>query len=176
MKANIEYKSVLTGIKNIKKRNEVFNNLDKQSQRMEIAWDCLNLLLSKTINASDGHYWSYDLKEIAYYSEDSKEFQKSLNDKNAIKGCKVCARGAMMLSQIRLGNEIDPEIYGYDRGTLDIIKGFSHEDFLDMENTYERGSDSLPYEPNTEENLANICCNILVNGDFNKRDKTDYLV
>lgn len=45
-----------------------------------------------------------------------------------------------------------------------------------MENEYESSYYDHPYKSHTEEKLANICYNVLVNGNFNTDDDTDYLV
>ena len=74
--ANIEYKSVLSEFKTIKERNYAFNHLDEQSQRLEIAWDALQLVLNKQLAASAGYYWSVKLQQI---KGGSKKLQSVLN-------------------------------------------------------------------------------------------------
>ena len=56
MKPNITYKSVIPKGLSLKKRNEFFHSLDKQSQRLEIAWDSLQLVLSG-MKGTRGAYW-----------------------------------------------------------------------------------------------------------------------
>ena len=52
--------------------------------------------------------------------------------------------------------------------TINIIPNTLYGGFFDMKN-------ALPYPKRTWEKLANICCNVISNGNFNKEDKTDYL-
>lgn len=176
MKPNIEYVSVLDGIKDIEERNKAFDALDKQSKRLEIAWDALQLLSKKYITPSFGHYWGDKLTDIQLKSLHSTEFQQRLNKPSSFKGCSVCARGAIMLSLIRIGNNISPNGYAVDKGHNDNIKGFSMKSMLRMEGEYEHCHYDHPYRNNTKEKLMNILCNVLVNGDFNPKDKTNYLI
>jgi hypothetical protein len=81
----------------------------------------------------------------------------------------------MMLSQIRLGNTISHRDEHRIEGSEDILKGFDMSSFEDMENEYEYDDYSHPYERRTTEKLQNICLNVIVNGDFNTEDYTDYL-
>ena len=117
-------------------------------------------------------YWSFALSCIKII--DSKKFQKELV--NNLPKCEVCIRGGMMLSQIRLGNELHCNIDNIHKGDFKIIKGFSMDSFYKMEEEYEHSTYKHPYERHTSWKLANICCNVLVNGDFNTEDKTDYLI
>jgi hypothetical protein len=171
---NIKYKSVLSEYTDIKERNKAFNSLDPQSQRLEIAWDALQLVKQDKISASSGYYWGANLSEkIEFFSP--KKTQTFLLNK-IDNSCEACQRGLMMISQIRLGNELCIKSNNYvDCGNEGIIKGFDLESFLLMEKEYEYSLYKHPYRNNTEEKLANICCNILVNGDFNIEDKTNYL-
>jgi len=174
MKANITYKSVLADCNTVAERNKLFNSLDDQSKRLEIAWEALQLVLEGQISASSGsYYWSLKLHDIADTCKTSKELQKKLN--KDLSDCKVCQRGLMMVSQIRLGNDISPSDTRKDDGTSRNIKGFSIEDFYEMETFYEVARKDYPFTPRTNEKLANICCNILVNGNFNPKDKTKYI-
>lgn len=177
MKANITYKSVLSKYKNIKERNKAFNNLDPQSQRLEIAWDALNLVLNQKLNASWGGYWSNRLFGMTR-NLGSKELQEFVLEEENFKDCEVCQRGLLMISQIRLGNTLNSIGYSYSAyacGSEKSIKGFSLVDFIKIEAEYERNCYETPFEVNTNQKLANICCNILVNGNFNPEDKTNYL-
>ena len=168
--ANITYESVLSEITDTEQRNQVFNNLDRQSQRMEIAWDALQLITSGKVKACDGDYWSDSLLNI---KGNSKELQNVLVNK--LPECEVCARGLMMLSQIRLGNDIDSnDTFRYDGGRTN-MKGFSYSSYIKMEMEYEHSNFTTFYKSRSEEKLANICCNILVNGNFNSKDKFNYL-
>lgn len=168
---NITFKSVLQPIKNIKKRNAYFDWLNDESKRLEIAWDCLQLVLSGKIVADDDrNFWSRSLIRIK--TQSSKEFQRILNEE--LPECTVCARGGLMLSQIRLGNNILTNDDYRDCGKEN-IKGFTYNDFKAIESEFEYSTYKHPYEDNTDQKLANIMCNILVNGNFNIEDRTDYL-
>lgn len=175
MKANIKYKSVLQDIKNIEERNEAFHALDNQGKRLEIAWDMLQLVLNETISSSYGTYWSADLLDNTSKIKTSKELQKFLLKTNKIKNCTVCARGGIMLSTIRLGNKISRSDDFLYNGSSHNIQGFTMKKMKEMEYEYEENGYNHPYCYNTDRKLANICCNILVNGNFNIKDKTDYL-
>lgn len=166
----INYKSVLANIKNIGKRNKVFNSLDKQSQRLEIAWEALQLSLMPIVLPSNGCYWSDPL--IAIHG-DSKTLQKILVTK--LPPCQVCERGLIMLAQIRLGNDIDSDDNSRDDGSSKNLKGFPLASMMEMESEYESSFYDHPYYRHSKEKMANICCNILVNGNFKTKDKTDYL-
>jgi len=174
MKTIITYKSVLNNL-TLKNRNKAFNKLNDKTQRLEIAWDALNLVLNGSIKPNTNTYWSKDLKNI---KGDSKMLQKTLNSKKFYKenSCEVCQRGLMMVSQIRLGNSIDSEDIYKNDGHKNNIKGFSIKSFTKMEEEYENCNFNHPYFDKTKEKLANICCNIIVNGDFNIKDRTDYLL
>lgn len=176
MKPNIDYVSVLDHIKSIPERNKAFDALDNQSKRLEIAWDALKLVNKKVVVASNCFYWDFELIDIANDCNNSKQLQKILNKPSNFKNCAVCARGSIMLSLIRLGNSIDPYDPHRDSGNKRNLKGFSMKSMVNMESEYERSEFNHPYKNNTDEKLMNILCNILVNGDFNIKDKTDYLI
>ncbi len=170
---NIKYKSVLTGL-TIAQRNKAFDRLSDEGKRLEIAWDALQMVLNGFVKASEGCYWNNNLLKV---EGDSKTLQKVFNTKEFYKKeeCEVCQRGLMMLSQVRLGNSIDSTDLYRCEGSRTNIKGFDFYSFLDMEREYEYSYFNHPYFNNSQEKLANICCNVLVNGDFNKEDKTNYL-
>lgn len=174
MEININYRSVLDKYKTIRERNDAFNALDPQSQRLEIAWDALKLVVAGSIQASNGCYWSTSLQSV---EGSSKELQKVFNTKKFFKqaSCEVCQRGAVMLSQIRLGNSISSEDEDRDMGTDDNTKGFGLASLYNMEAEYERSAFNHPYHMNSQEKLANIFCNVLINGDFKKSDRKNYI-
>lgn len=186
MKPNIEFKSLLDGIRSIEERNQVFKNLSPEGKRLEIAWDVLKLLQKNVIAPSNGYYWDNNLSRTYETSESAHELFKRFNDVQEIKGCSVCARGAVMLCQIRLGNTIDPlkidenavsDGSGYSFGEKHkILDGFTLNDMKKMEKEYEFCRYNHPYEMNTREKLMNIMCNVLVNGNFKTADKKDYLI
>jgi len=173
-KPNITFKSLLQPIKDIEERNAYFDYLSDEGKRLEIAWDMLQLLVQEKVKATGiaNHYWNLNLLSKVRNLRESKKIQKFLCTE--LETCTVCARGGMMLSQIRLGNSID---YCWDigAGNFTIIKGFSYDNFINMEVEYEHSKYNHAYQAGTTEKLMNICCNILVNGNFNTNDRTDYL-
>ena len=182
-KPNIVFKSLLKGISSIAERNKIFNSLSEEGQRLEIAWDCLQLLMEDKVKPSIGWYWDPAMRD-EYASSTSKQIFRKFNN---IKDCEVCARGAVMLSQIRLGNKIGEEnvpstcarkgvMYDTIQGNEVSLTAFSIDSLKWMEQEYENGHFNHPFETNSKEKLMNIMCNILVNGDFNTSDKTNYLI
>lgn len=171
---NITYKSVLQPIKNIEKRNKAFHELSDEGKRLEIAWDLLQLVVGKKIGANRCGYWNNKLLRKRNSSKDSKELQEKLLYTNA--QCTVCQRGGIMLSTIRLGNKLGPDVSHISDGEKDILEGFDMVSMYMMEDEYEGGTYSHPYKIRTREKIANICCNILVNGDFNTLDTSNYLI
>ncbi len=176
----IEFKSVLEDITDINKRNKRFKSLSEEGQRLETAWEALKLVVNNiadpSTHAEEYRYWNRELLNIVIYSHTSEELQKNLLK---VKKCTVCARGIMTLAKIRIGNNVDP-VFNTEtdiaRGCNDSTRGgFSFFDFKKMEIEYEFNEYGHPYCHNTKEKLANILCNVLVNGNFNIDDKTDYL-
>lgn len=170
MKLNIKYKSKLTRIKDIEKRNKAFDALSDEDKRKEIAWDSLQMILLGKMDASWGYYWDEKLRDIK--DSEPKSFQKKLLE---VESCSVCARGAVMLSQIRLGNKLHPKILDIDKGNDGILNGFNMFEMEQMEKEFEQSYFDHPYCYNTREKLANILCNVIVNGHFNTDDRNDYL-
>ena len=176
----IKFKSVLSKYPNtnegIKERNEHFDSLSDEGKRLEIAWDGLQLVLNNQVFASHGSYWNLALTSIQLNSRSSSEFQKKLIGLEEDKYfCRVCQRGLMMLSQIRLGNKLDQNDREIDCGHPSNLRGFSILSMERMEWEYEDSYYAHPFSHNTEAKLANICCNVLINGDFNTRDKNEYI-
>lgn len=169
----IPFRSELVKYRNIETRNGIFNKLKNEAKRKEIAYDALKLILNEQIQASWGCYWDDRLCNIKNSCTNSKELQKGLV--NLPTGCEVCQRGLMMVSQIRLGNDVDPDGGNVSNGDENNIKGFSIYKFNEMEGEYEHNRYYHPYDQNTNQKLANICCNVIANGNFNRFDKTDYL-
>jgi hypothetical protein len=177
----IPYKSKLSGIRSLTERNKKFHKLSPRSQRQEIALDALKLLKAKKIKAAgkqnflglkESWYWSTNMMLLREESKTPEELQKKLC--NLPTGCSVCARGGMMLSQIRLGNKVKP-IEGIDSGRYGRIKAFKLSDFREMEDLYEHGSYSSEFKNNSKKMLANIFCNVISNGNFIRKDNTNYL-
>ena len=173
-KPNITFKSLLQPIKDIEERNKYFDYLSDEGKRLEIAWDQLQLIQRRKVKAIGNQigYWNDGLK-FKTRSLTSKELQEHLLK---IEKCEVCARGRIMMSQIRLGNHISGDDVDRIKGCNDNLKGFSIHDMRIIEEEYERSDYDHPYESGTTEKLMNILCNILVNGNFNILDQTDYLI
>ena len=171
------FRSQLESIKDLEERNLVFDALSDEDKRREIAFDSLQLTLIGKIGGSYRCYWSNSLQNIR--TNNSKKFQEKLV--NELPKCEVCARGAMMLSQIRLGNTVSSKAEYRSEGSKRLIKGFTLDSFEKMETEYEDYGykcfwGSHPYKSNTTEKLQNICLNVIANGDFDIYDATDYLV
>lgn len=170
----IPYKSKLPSIKSIKSRNKVFKTLTSEEKRKEIAYDALNIILTGNVTPIRLDYWSKELYDIR--CKTPAEFQELLYTK--LPKCSVCQRGLMMLSVIRLGNEVSSTNMFRNDGNNGILKskGFDVETFIDMEHQFEGWSDKKsPYEKRSLKKMANICCNIIANGNFTTKDLTDYL-
>ena len=180
---NVKYKSVLTKYRNIQKRNEVFNALDDETKRREIAFDALKLLLNETIapagaNNTHRHYMNQYLYNEMQESVNSEELQSKFISLIPKQECTVCAKGGLMLSQIRLGNSLCVKngVSAEDiaMGRADTLKGFDYKTFEDIEKSYEVHGRNF-YSARTTEALMNIFCNIIINGNFYP-DTIDYLI
>jgi hypothetical protein len=164
----IPFQSKLQPIFNIAERNIAFQQLTDEEKRREISYDLLILLLHNDIQPSWGAYWDGYFADAASNTKTPEELQNHLLRLGKNRGvdlfeCKVCARGGMMLSQIRLGNHVDPEADKLDSGSEDILDGFTVDEFLDMEHVFE-GHDYKfvklhPFKMNTQARLVNICLN-----------------
>lgn len=169
-------------IKNVNKRNKAFAILNDEEKRREIAYELLNLIVvEKKVEASNSRFWGDSLENINKFAKTSKELQ---NGFLALPYCEVCAKGGMMLAQIRLGNNVKPVkgisagYYSEEsrmNGSFAAYQGFSRPNWDALEDKYEMSLFYLPYGSNTDEKLVNICCNIIFNGNFSTRDKNDYL-
>jgi hypothetical protein len=173
---NITFKSVLSGYRSTEKRNEHFESLSNEGKRLEIAWDMLQLVMSGSVSASrpKKHYWSWELHDRTSSCTSSADLQQRLV-KGLPEDCSVCARGLTMLSQIRLSNSVDPSDNRKTYGDFNNLRGFDMTQMEEMEMEYENGEFGHPHDTNSVEKLANIACNVLVNGRFNTKDRTDYL-
>ena len=171
-----DFRSQLESIKDLEQRNKVFDVLSDEKKRREIAFDCLQLTLALKVTGSDyrnsAPYWGNELNSIN--TKTPREFQEILV--NELPECEVCVRGGLMLSQIRLGNNISTDDDFRNDGNERNIRGFSLEKFITMEEEYEQEVYGHPYKMKTTEKLQNICLNVIANGDFDQEDKTDYLV
>lgn len=172
---NIPFKSKLIRFKNIENRNIAFYKLSKKEQRQEIAYDGLLLLTTsdKIDNSKSMLYWSPSLETIQKHSKTAGELQLKLI--NELPVCQVCARGIIMLSKIRISNNIEPEDVDADSGCAENMKSFSIENMEEMEEEYEYNQFNTPYILRTTEKLINILCNIINNGKFKKSDRKDYI-
>ena len=172
MTNKIPFTSVLQPIQNIQERNNKFHSLSDEDKRREISFDLAALILSGNISGAHGEYWSSKLRDILEPDNDLYQLQLM----NYLPECEVCQRGGMMLSQIRLGNNVNYYYNSYSScGTEDIIEGFHMGNFHDMECEYENNVFDHPYENNTTEKLLNITLNVIANGNFDTKDKTDYI-
>lgn len=172
MKYNIPFKSQLLHITDIPERNKTFGKLSDRDKRMEIAYDALMLIINGIAQPSYKEYWSCDVYNITKYAKTAQELQTILC---SIDTCTVCQRGLIMVSTIRLGNNIDPHDNSRSNGSGSNIKGFNYSDMIRMEEDFETGMFITPYHRRTKLKLANCCCNIIYNGNFVSSDFTDYL-
>lgn len=168
----IPFTSQLQNIKNIEIRNKAFDTLSDEDKRKEIAYDSLCLILDGKITGSNHTYWSHELYSIKHNSYDPKDFQEKLQD---IPECQVYARGAVMLSQIRLNNTIHLHNSGISKGNSKNLNGFHISSMISMENQYEGNMYNNIYPIRSTQNLVNIMCNVINNGNFSVHDEKDYL-
>jgi hypothetical protein len=83
--------------------------------------------------------------------------------------CFVCARGAVMLSTIRIGNTISPSGCSVSDGDENNIVGFTMAEMEEMEACYEGYNGyngNTIYRMNSTELLANILLEVLMTGTF----------
>lgn len=188
---NIPFESKLESIVDIKERNVVFHNLDDSDKRREIAYDLFKLILNSHIDANACGYWDGEYLDNWGDNSTPSELHTYLNELEIYGDtCEVCARGGMMLSQIRLGNTISPDNQNIFCGDPYILEGFTMAEMYDMEILYEgftiRSSgyqadipqtwiNSHPYDTCSRERLVNICLSVITNGAFLRIDTTDYL-
>lgn len=174
---SIPFKSKLTRFRNIKNRNKAFDKLTNRQKRQEIAFDALGLLSSNKIGAERGLYWNMRLKVKQWGSGTAEKFQEELCNLDDVQGCKCCARGAIMLSTIRLGNKVEPSNKFARDGGISTVKGFTVEDMRKMEQQFEYGAhnDTFSSYNKEDENLANILCNVIKNGNYKPDDKKNYI-
>lgn len=184
----ITFKSLLDPIKDIDKRNKKFASLSNEGKRLEIAWEGLKLIIAGMVTPSgirttDGSravaFWDENLKRIAEKKrENSRALQQAFL---AISECEVCERGLITLAKIRIGSAVliderDLFLLSTERGDNPTSRdGFDLSSLELMEAEYETREFKHPYNNRTIKKMANILCNVLVNGDFDIYDKTDYL-
>lgn len=190
MRNNIKFKegwqnllpqSKLTGL-TVAERNKQFESLSTNEQHIEIALDFLSMVdLGLIVKQAGGGYWeSQNLYDITCGEELSpEEFQAALLEIDQKKeACMVCARGAFMLSRIRVGNTFGNRVNYIDMGDEDM--GLDVWMLKAMENVYEGWSMNVypqpPYPHKSLELLVNIYLNIISNeGVFDGQDNKDYL-
>lgn len=186
----ITFKSLLDPIKDIDKRNKKFASLSNEGKRLEIAWEGLKLIIAGMVTPSGIRttggsravaFWDENLKRIAdKKGKNSKALQQAFL---AIPECEVCERGLLTLSKIRIGSAVliderslTRDLISTECGDNPISRdGFDLSSLELMEAEYESREFKHPYNNRTIEKMANILCNVLVNGDFDIYDKTDYL-
>lgn len=173
MATTLKFNSKLAGFRSIARRNKAFDSLTGRQQRQEIAWDALQLLMKGKVKPHPHGYWDTRLQRVK--GKTPEEFQQNLIAVTEEKPCMVCARGLLMLSQIRVGNTIDKTDDCRDKGSYHNVKGFEINDFYHMESDYEQDSYLHPYHRRTKEKLANMCINIIKNGNFDINDSRDYI-
>ncbi len=174
----VPYKSLLSRFRNIENKNKKFLSLDKETQRREIAYDGLKLMLGTGLsNSTSWEYWSSNLKDPARSTKNAKQLQEFMLDERNLNNCQVCQRGLTMVSIIRLGNNISPSDYSIYDGDPTNVVGFSMDDMESMENVYEGFvfSRQVPHLSKSKSRLANILCNVIQNGNFVSLDFTDYI-
>jgi len=141
---NILYKSKLD-IKDIKERNKAFEALSDEDKRKEIVFDSLKLILEeRKLRATESAtgYWNFGASSLVENYNSSEQLQNALLNLN-IPNCEVCARGAVMLSQIRLGNSLCANDNGITDGESGAVRGFNMLSMRLMELVYEVYDDSL---------------------------------
>jgi hypothetical protein len=173
---NISYKSKLTNFKEFEEKNLAFDNLSDEDKRKEIAFDVINLILNEIIGGSYGDYWNYTMRSLVKDNQDVS-LQKLFTNENLKneENCEVCARGAVMLSTVRLNNKLNFQDRHVQSGNSFNVKGFNIDVMHIMEREYEASDYDHPYNNNTTEKLLNMFCNVLSNGNFNEFDQTNYL-
>lgn len=177
----LSFISLLKGM-SIEQGNAQFELLSNIEKKKEIAYDALKMISLGKMGGSYKSYWDDELEIIMDNSESSKQFQEKLLK---VESCTVCARGAVMLSTIRLGNSISPEEHysaAICQGWNETVKGFSMKEMGNMEIMYEgyeyideENSICQKYDFNSTEMLTNILLQVIETGSFSLEDETDYL-
>lgn len=178
----IPYESKLSGIKDLEKRNEAYKELSIADKVREIGFDMLDNFITGRLKkqpSSSFVYWPSLLVTEFKSIQDPKEFQQRLEQKQNEILCSVCARGALMVSRIKLGNHIcggnTNFMDGEDECTGEsILEEFTYRQLSDMEYLYEDNG-FIRYEKRTPECIAAIAASLIQNGVFDKNDETDYL-
>jgi hypothetical protein len=170
----IPYTSKIQHIKDLKERNRAFDALSASNKRREIAYDAALLVMQGHVDTSYGFYWDRNFSNKVEHLKSASELQEFLNHPKNLQ-CAVCQRGLLMISQIRLGNKLEPTRYNLACGEPGILQGFKIGDFEEMESSFENNAFGIIYESNSQEHMLNICCNVIKNGNFQSNDKTDYL-
>lgn len=182
-KSLLKYKTQLGSIKNIEKRNVAFHALSKKERRQEIALDVLGLLDMGRLSSSgqdifDACYWSGKMKREIIDTDSPESMQELVISDSFYEevSCSVCARGAMMLSTIRMGNNLSPTGIDLASGSIYSQKHFTTSMFKKMETVFEQlDGVSRVYQSNTNESLANIFLQVVQTGSFKLSDTKDYL-
>lgn len=179
----IPFKSKISHITDVAERNKAFEALVDSEKRQEVALDIINNYSLGFIKEQHGsQYWPPNFANDGRRLETSEELQSFViaNGKGIL--CNVCARGAIMVSRIILGNNISPDASFYD-GDSRVVEGqfvnpaseFSDGLLMDVERYYENYG-FIRYRRKTPECIAALAANILANGDFIHKDETDYLI
>jgi len=178
----IPYKSKLSHITDVAERNTAFDALTSEEKRKEVAFDVLNRYSVGLLKKQESSmYWPNNIVKEFQKLQTAEELQAAVIARHT-EICDVCARGAVMISRIMLGNKITPNQSFYDGdGESD---GYKYEmpapelddDFLRViEKNYETYG-FIRYRKRTPECIAALMANIVQNGYFKWDDETDYLV
>lgn len=188
----MKYVSKLKGT--IKEKNVQFKAMCAEDQRREIALDALKIMDHELIRPQSGVYWSRGLYTITD-GMSAEALCKFLNEdlyEDENKGCDVCAKGATMISMIRLGNTLDGhdgfrdgsatedtdvDYFGFTQFEMDRIEqAFEGWELTDLGMELNEEYDPYPIDyRGSDYRLRNIYLNILKHGAFKMDDHTDYV-
>lgn len=133
----LSYKTQLD-INDVNERNVAFHDLSREDRKKEVALDSISLIASKSIIGAHGCYWGSLFHNIKSTTSSAAELQSDLLYFPPMQPfCEVCQRGAMMLSLIRVGNNLDPSLDDLDSGNISIQDTFTNQELSYMENLYE---------------------------------------
>lgn len=121
-------------------RNARFNALPREEQRKEIAKDVVAAIAAQKYKAKKGNYLRVVKNDLYVDGITVKAPQEYLCQDEVT--CEVCAMGAMLMSRIRLGNNVESlDLYGVGGYTItDLMKDFFTEYELRLMETAFEGS------------------------------------
>lgn len=164
-------KSKLSRFKILKNRNKAFDKLSVREQMIEVCLDVLQQVISKKYRGTNhiddvisryvDNITLISLQNFVLGKDNRSEAgQEFLH--NYGRTCAVCARGAMQLSTLRMGNHIDPTKSKFSKGNDESL--FKPVFYIAMEIVYENSSISLDrfkIYHNTNEMLFAIYYNLI---------------